>query len=238
MRLAPLLAAIVCLVLTGSTATAGAPAAGATAPSVAGLSTRSRAEVALAPSSAPTPSATPAPATPVPSATATPATPVHAAMTPSPAPAAPAALADVAARPEGGIPTGSVAPAGQQIVISLTCQELSAYQDGAPVLSTLVTTGRPALPTPTGTYSVLSRNVDFTMVSTWPYGSMGWYPPSLVDWVLWFRDDGYGIHDASWRTAYGPGTEANGSHGCVNVPHAAMRTLYAWATVGTSVDIY
>ena len=127
--------------------------------------------------------------------------------------------------------------AGKTIVISLACQELTAYQDGQPFLSTRVTTGEPALPTPTGQYSVIRRNSPFEMLSSWPYGTVGWYAPSWVQWVLWFRSDGYGIHDASWRSAYGPGTEAHGSHGCVNVPHPAMQQLYPWGSVGAAVDI-
>jgi lipoprotein-anchoring transpeptidase ErfK/SrfK len=219
MRVAPLLAAIVCVILSGSAASAGAmSAAHAAGPRSMHALTAPAIPVVTA-----VPSATPAPT---------------AAATPSPGPAPPAGLVDVAARSECGIPDGTVPASGRQIVISLACQELSAYQDGTPVLSTLVTTGRPALPTPTGHYSVLSRSSGYRMVSSWRYGTIGWYPPSWVTWVLWFRSDGYGIHDASWRSAYGPGTEASGSHGCVNVPHAGMRTLYAWAVTGTTVDIY
>jgi lipoprotein-anchoring transpeptidase ErfK/SrfK len=161
------------------------------------------------------------------------------AATPAPtaAPTPAAQRTDVAGRPECGVPDGTVPATGKVIVISLACQELTAYQDGVPFLSTPVTTGEPALPTPTGQYSVIRTNSPFEMVSSWPYGTVGWYAPSWVQWVLWFRSDGYGIHDASWRSAYGPGTEAHGSHGCVNVPHAAMQHLYPWGSVGTAVDI-
>lgn len=211
MRLTPALAAVVCLLLS---ACAGTPGVASAAPQVP------------VPSSTPTPSATPSPsATPAPTAAATAAP--H-----------PPGLIDVAARSECGVPDGAVPGTGQEIVISLACQELSTYQDGVPVLSTWVTTGEPALPTPTGHYAVLSRSSPFRMVSSWPYGTVGWYAPSWVTWVLWFRNDGYGIHDASWRSAYGPGTNANGSHGCVNVPHEAMRQLYSWARNGAAVEVY
>jgi lipoprotein-anchoring transpeptidase ErfK/SrfK len=223
MRLAPLVALAACL------AVAGCGSSEAAQPP-------SRSAQARVTTPAPTPAATPTPAPPTPSPTATPAptaTPVAA----SPTPAPPAPLVDVASRPECGVPAGTVPATGRMIVISLACQELTAYQDGQPFLSTPVTTGEPALPTPTGQYSVIRRNSPFEMVSSWPYGTVGWYPPSWVDWVLWFRSDGYGIHDASWRSAYGPGTEAHGSHGCVNVPHNAMQQLYPWGSDGTSVDI-
>jgi len=127
---------------------------------------------------------------------------------------------------------------GKVIVISLDRQSLSAYQDGKPVLSTLVTTGRPALPTPPGNYTVLRKNHPWQMVSDFPRSSPYWYPPSWVQYTLWFRSDGYAIHDAPWRSSYGPGTEAAGSHGCVNVPMPIMETLFGWADLGTRVIVH
>src|SRR5205807_2431169 len=94
---------------------------------------------------------------------------------PTPTPSAPAPSATPA--PECGIPAGAVPATGKMIVISLACQELTAYQDGQPFLSTPVTTGEPALPTPTGQYSVIRRNSPFEMVSSWRYGTVGWYAP-------------------------------------------------------------
>ena len=144
---------------------------------------------------------------------------------------------DVVSDPSCGAPTSAVTP-GKVIVISLSCQQLTAYQDGTPVYNTVVTTGRPALPTPPGQYSVLYKRSPFQMVSDWPRSSPYWYPPSWVQYTLWFRSGGYAIHDAPWRSVYGPGTEANGSHGCVNTPLATMTPLYSWADVGTPVRIY
>ncbi|MFN2452002.1 MAG: L,D-transpeptidase family protein [Candidatus Dormibacteria bacterium] len=128
--------------------------------------------------------------------------------------------------------------AGKVIVINLANQSLTAYQDGAPFLTTPVTTGRPALPTPPGTYSVVRKNHPWTMVSDWPRDSPYWYPPSPIQYVLWFTNTGYGIHDAPWRSYYGPGTQAHGSHGCVNVPMPTMTSLFSWADVGTRVVVH
>ena len=126
---------------------------------------------------------------------------------------------------------------GKVILISLSSQRLTAYQDGQKLLSTLVTTGRPALPTPPGATTVIKKDHPWMMVSDWPKSSPYWYPPSEVQYVLWFREGGYGIHDAPWRSYYGPGTEAHGSHGCVNVPLDPMITLFNWADVGTRVVV-
>ena len=126
---------------------------------------------------------------------------------------------------------------GKVIYIRLANQDLHAYQDGHQVVYTFVTTGRPALPTPPGNYTVYNKISPFEMISDWPRSSPYWYPPSWVKYTLWFLSGGYAIHDAPWRSAYGPGTEANGSHGCVNVPLGAMTTLYGWADIGTRVVI-
>jgi lipoprotein-anchoring transpeptidase ErfK/SrfK len=125
---------------------------------------------------------------------------------------------------------------GKVIVISLARQQLTAYQDGAVFLTTPVTTGRPELPTVTGSFSIQSKHSPYTMISPWPKNSPYWYPTSVVGYAMFFFE-GYAIHDAPWRSAYGPGTEAHGSHGCVNTPLKAMEKLYAWAGIGTTVIV-
>jgi hypothetical protein len=127
---------------------------------------------------------------------------------------------------------------GKVIVVSLSRQELTAYEDGKTVLSTLVTTGRPALPTPPGNYTVLRKNHPWKMTSDFPPSSPYYYPPTWVQYTLWFRSDGYAIHDAPWRDRYGPGTQAAGSHGCINTPMPTMETLFNWADVGTRVIVH
>jgi lipoprotein-anchoring transpeptidase ErfK/SrfK len=124
---------------------------------------------------------------------------------------------------------------GRVIVISLSKQDLTGFQDGVVKFHTLVTTGRPALATPPGDTTIYGKNHPFLMISPWPQGSPYYYAPGYVQYVLWFHVGGYGIHDANWRTVFGPGTQANGSHGCVNVPVDFMPGLYAWAQVGDRV---
>lgn len=134
---------------------------------------------------------------------------------------------------------------GKLILVSLADQWLIAFQDGKPVLDTPVTTGRPELPTPTGTFHIMARYSPYTFISPWPEGSPYYYAPSPVHYALLFREGGYFIHDAPWRSVFGPGTNLPhddpgyplGSHGCVNVPARAAQTLYHWASVGTAVRI-
>jgi lipoprotein-anchoring transpeptidase ErfK/SrfK len=134
----------------------------------------------------------------------------------------------------------------KRIVISLSKQQLWAFDGSHYVMSSLVTTGNPALPTPTGHFPILGKYSPFTFVSPWPLGSQYYYAPSPTTYALLFDNRGYYVHDAPWRGNFGPGSNAamgtpgqnyTGSHGCVNVPFTMMQPLYQWATIGTVVDV-
>lgn len=130
----------------------------------------------------------------------------------------------------------------QAIIVSHQAQELWAYEDGKLVRDTLVTTGRPELPTDIGAMKVLSKSSPFTMRSPWPKSSQWYYPPTKVQMVLWFTITGEGLHDAYWEPdwAYGAGSETEGyaSHGCIHVPLADETWLFNWAKIGTPVIVY
>jgi lipoprotein-anchoring transpeptidase ErfK/SrfK len=169
---------------------------------------------------APGPLDTPPPATPDPTATPDPSPTPTPAATPVPA------------------PTPNPRQTGKVIVVSLARQSLTAYQDGAVVLTSVVATGMPALPTPAGTFHIMSKASPYKFVSPWPKGNPYWYPTEWVSYAMLFADDGYFLHDAPWRSVWGPGANlTRGSHGCINVPKAAMATLYGWATDGTTVIV-
>jgi lipoprotein-anchoring transpeptidase ErfK/SrfK len=134
----------------------------------------------------------------------------------------------------------------KRIVVSLGRQALTAFDGDTAVLSTLVTTGGPELPTPTGTFQVLAKFSPFTFHSPWPKSSPYWYPDSPTSYAMLFEDGGYFIHDAPWRSYFGPGSNAvdgrpggngTGTHGCVNVPFGVQARLFAWADVGTPVVV-
>jgi lipoprotein-anchoring transpeptidase ErfK/SrfK len=132
------------------------------------------------------------------------------------------------------------APA-QLIVVHLATQQLVAYDNGCPFLRTLVTTGRPALPTDRGTFHIFAKYPTYHMISPWPQGSPFWYHDAWVDDAMEFVSDGTFIHGASWEpaSAYGPGSE-NGpyaSHGCVHVQPAPLAQLYGWAQIGATVTV-
>lgn len=181
------------------------------------------------------PTVTPLPTrTPSPSPTATrPLLPQPTATPPPPGPA-----------PVGGVPQVY----GQLILVSLSQQWLWAYQDRHLLYDTPMTSGRPDLPTPDGSFYVHYHQYDVMFISPWPYGSPYYYPPEHVNYALYFADNGYYIHDAPWRQVFGPGTNyphtdpdgthTNGSHGCVEVPTPAGAWLAHWAQDGAAVVIY
>ena len=59
-----------------------------------------------------------------------------------------------------------------------------------------------------------------------------------VDFWMPF-DGGIGMHDATWRSAFGPNIYlTNGSHGCVNLPYNVAKKIFNNITPGTPVICY
>ncbi|HEX9038401.1 MAG TPA: L,D-transpeptidase [Ktedonobacterales bacterium] len=137
--------------------------------------------------------------------------------------------------------------AGQVVVVSLSKQQLWAYQNGQLVMTSLVTTGMPQLPTPTGAFHIMMKETNVWFYSPWPYGSPYYYSPEHINYAMLFRSGGFYIHDAPWRETFGPGTNvphiepdgkwATGSHGCVNMPTGTAAQLYNWIGIGATVLI-
>ena len=154
-------------------------------------------------------------------------------------------LASQSAPGGGNPPSGS--SQGKEIVVSLSRQWLWAYQNGRLVFNSAVMTGRPALPTPTGTYHVFSKFHPTWFYSPWPPGSPYWYPPTFINYALQWRTGGFFLHDSWWHTVYGPGTNEWhydprygwqwGTHGCVAMPLSSAAWLYNWAPIGTTVQV-
>ena len=118
------------------------------------------------------------------------------------------------------------------IEIDITSQKLYYYKDGRRLLESDVVTGNLArgMGTPQGVFNVYSmaRNVVLRGAD---------YESCVNYWMA--VHGGVGIHDASWRSAFG-GTiyENNGSHGCINMPPENAKTLYENVSMYTPVIIY
>ena len=156
------------------------------------------------------------------------------------------ATATDAAGNTNAVGLGSLTLDLRHIVVSLKKQKLWALDGNRVLLSTLVTTGGPELPTPTGDFEIIDRRSPFTFHSPFPPGSPFWYADSPTNFALLFQVNGYFIHDAPWRGSFGPGSnvidgkpgsDTTGTHGCVNVPYYQMQWLFNWATMYTPVQV-
>lgn len=136
---------------------------------------------------------------------------------------------------------------GKVIIVSLREQALRAYDHGQLIMSMPITTGRPELPTPPGFWDVQDRQQNIIFHSGDAPGSQFWYPDTFINYALLYKDGGFYLHDAWWRTQFGPGSNVphndpradnDGSHGCVNIPLQQMGLLYEWTSIGTPVIVY
>lgn len=128
----------------------------------------------------------------------------------------------------GPAPAAPPLPAGRgarEIVIDLSDQTLTAFEDGAAVRRVVVSTGKPSTPTPVGFYRIYSRYRSQDMAGP------GYYAPD-VPFVQYFIG-GYALHGTYWHTAFGTPV----SHGCVNLPTAEAEWMWGWADIGTPVTV-
>jgi lipoprotein-anchoring transpeptidase ErfK/SrfK len=111
------------------------------------------------------------------------------------------------------------------IGVDLSEQRLTAYENGVAVHTTLVSTGLPGTPTPTGEFRIWIKL---------RYDDMAGadYYIEDVPYVMYFHE-GYGLHGVTWHGNFGHPM----SHGCVNLPTEEAGWLFNWAEVGTLVSI-
>jgi hypothetical protein len=141
-------------------------------------------------------------------------------------------------RTDLGVGSANLGPGPQQggykeIVISVSAQSLWAYENGALVTQSLVSTGTgevEATVTPLGYYTVHLKYVTQTMIGTISNED---YQVEDVPWVMYFDDLGNAIHGTYWHNNFGTPM----SHGCVNLPLDIAEFLYGWAPEGTQVSI-
>jgi hypothetical protein len=139
---------------------------------------------------------------------------------------------------EAGQPGSSAGPgplrgAWREIVISRGAQTLWAYEDGALVLTTLVSTGVGNVPetvTPLGEWAVHTK-LDLQTMEGVIAGEH--YRVEDVPWVMYFDDGANALHGAYWHNNFGQPM----SHGCVNLPLDIAEFLYHWSDIGTPVTI-
>lgn len=116
--------------------------------------------------------------------------------------------------------------------INLTAQHLFFYKNGSLVVESDFVSGNLAKNhgTPSGSFGVTYKAKDAVL--------RGEDYESPVSFWMPFNG-GVGMHDASWRSTFG-GTiyKRSGSHGCINLPYSAAKTIYENIEAGYPVLVY
>ena len=120
---------------------------------------------------------------------------------------------------------------GRWIDVNLSNYTITAYEGDTPVLSSVIVDGGPQTPTVTGTFYTYMKLDLQTMRGLKPDGTE--YLQEDVPWVMYFYAD-YAVHGAYWRSSFG----YSASQGCVNVPVSDAAWMYAWAPIGTRVEVH
>ena len=113
------------------------------------------------------------------------------------------------------------AAGGQRVVVSLSDQMAYLYRGDTLMAATTISSGRDSKPTPTGIFSVLNKT---------PMYRSKKYDNAPMPFAQFFDPHGIALH------AGYVGNEPN-SHGCVHLPSAFAKKLYAVTDVGTPVSI-
>ncbi len=126
--------------------------------------------------------------------------------------------------------------AGKRIVVSLSKQTLTMYENGSIVSLRRVSTGKWSTPTPPGTYRTYNK---ITSAYSKAYGLYMEY------WMAFTPDGSMGLHSLPYWKLKNGGRLYEGaahigtpvSHGCIRQTLAEAKSLYDWAPVGTPVVI-
>ncbi len=122
----------------------------------------------------------------------------------------------VSKEPFGTLPKGPL-----QIVISINQQKLHLYANGTEVADSLVATGVPALPTPTGVFSVIGKE-RFHRSNIYSGA-----PMPFMQRITW---SGVAMHE-------GENIGHPASHGCIRMPREFAVKLFSVTKVGVRVII-
>ena len=115
-----------------------------------------------------------------------------------------------------------LAPAGPvEVVVSIPLQRAYVYRGGTLIGVTTVSTGKPGHTTPTGSFDILQKRKEHYSKK---YNNA---PMPFMQRLTW---DGIALH-----AGHLPGHPA--SHGCIRLPMAMAKNLFAVTSLGASVHI-
>ena len=116
---------------------------------------------------------------------------------------------------------------GNYVVVDISDQKLTLYNNQDEILSTSVVTGKDSTPSDTGLF-----DIDFMTTDTVLRGDN--YASHVNYWMPY--NGGEGLHDATWRGYFGGDIyHENGSHGCINMPLDMAGEVYSHVNAGDKV---
>jgi len=139
---------------------------------------------------------------------------------------------------DSDINTDLVATSSKWISVDLTTQTLRAFENDKLVFQYLISSGKWDR-TPIGTYYIWTKIRSQKMSGGSKEDGTYYYLPN-VPYIMFYYNDkiakktGYSLHGTYWHNNFGTPM----SHGCVNMKTEEIAKLYAWAEVGTKIDIY
>lgn len=128
-------------------------------------------------------------------------------------------------------PAGAPVQSGKWMEVDLTNQMFRAWQGDELVYSAYISSGRPVVPTLTGTYQTYAHYRYDDMRGETP--DQGEYYLPDVPYTMYY-DGGYALHGTYWHNNFGWPMSA----GCVNMTIADAAWVYNWASVGTTVWVH
>jgi L,D-transpeptidase catalytic domain len=122
-----------------------------------------------------------------------------------------------------------VDPAAKKVVVNLTYQTLSCFEEKREVYFCRVSTGVADNSTPIGEHTTWRKTYSIHMAG----GTVdeGGYDTAGVSWTTLFSGTGVAIHAAFWHNQFGQ----KRSHGCVNCAPEDAKWIFRWT--GPSVDL-
>jgi len=115
--------------------------------------------------------------------------------------------------------------AEKNVIIDLSTQTATAYENDVPVFSGRISTGTAKRPTPTGHFRVLEKDIDHVS-SSWPKPNGG----AKMHYMQRLTNYGIAMH-----LGFVPNYPA--SHGCIRLENGFAQKMYSWGRVGMSVRV-
>ena len=128
------------------------------------------------------------------------------------------------------------------VEVDIENQTCFYYEDGELLWSSECVTGTGSnedRETVRGIFSILNKEQGRTLRGPQLEDGSYTYESYVNYWMQFY--EGYGLHDATWRSNYEFGGDTywySGSHGCVNLPYYAAESLYFMVSIGTYVLVF